>query len=151
MRHYCSVSIGWLIDGTEYMRISGGPWSTIGALRVHRQDLAALEDYEEVGALSAEGEDEGDETTWTVKKLSEFGNENMVELKFCFLVECNELQTIIDGGEFYTGGESGVDKKLVRTTPRRHSEEQINFMKATFSSLNESAIWKHAFKRKRDL
>lgn len=37
----------------------------------------------------------------------------MVELKFCLLVEGNELQTIIDGGEFCTGGESGVDKKLV--------------------------------------
>ncbi|CAL5417320.1 unnamed protein product [Camellia sinensis] len=41
----------------------------------------------------------------------------MVKLKFCLLVECNELQTIIDGGEFCTEGdqtyESGVDKKLV--------------------------------------
>ncbi|KAI8004762.1 LRR receptor-like serine/threonine-protein kinase EFR [Camellia lanceoleosa] len=57
------------------------------------------------------------ERHWTVKKLSEFGNENMVELKFCLLVECNELQTIIDGREFCTDGdqtyESGVDKKLV--------------------------------------
>ncbi|KAI8004392.1 Disease resistance protein RPS2 [Camellia lanceoleosa] len=40
------------------------------------------------------------ERHWAVKKLSEFGNENMVELKFCLLVECNELQTIIDGVEF---------------------------------------------------
>ncbi|KAI8003478.1 LRR receptor-like serine/threonine-protein kinase EFR [Camellia lanceoleosa] len=50
------------------------------------------------------------ERHWTVKKLSEFGNENMVELKFCLLVECNELQTIIDGDQTY---ESGIDKKLV--------------------------------------
>ncbi|KAL7176492.1 hypothetical protein ACSBR2_029928 [Camellia fascicularis] len=57
------------------------------------------------------------ERHWTVKKLSEFGNENMVELKFCLLVECNELQTIIAGREFCTDGdqtyESGVDKKQV--------------------------------------
>ncbi|KAF5939702.1 hypothetical protein HYC85_023961 [Camellia sinensis] len=57
------------------------------------------------------------ERHWAVKKLSEFGNENMVELKFCLLVECNELQTIIDGGEFCTEGdqicESGVDKTPV--------------------------------------
>ncbi|XP_057503047.1 disease resistance protein RPS2-like [Actinidia eriantha] len=54
---------------------------------------------------------------WTVKMLSEFGNENMVVLKFCLLVECNELQTIIDGGEFCAEGdhqcESGADKKPV--------------------------------------
>ncbi|CAL5414434.1 unnamed protein product [Camellia sinensis] len=57
------------------------------------------------------------ERHWTVKKLSEFGNENMVELNIFLLAECNELQTIIDGGEFYKEGdqmcESGVDKKLV--------------------------------------
>ncbi|KAF5942322.1 hypothetical protein HYC85_019964, partial [Camellia sinensis] len=57
------------------------------------------------------------ERHWTVKKLSEFGNDNMVELKFCLLVECNELQTIIDGREFCTDRdqtyESGVDKKLI--------------------------------------
>ncbi|XAR56277.1 hypothetical protein NMG60_11036695 [Bertholletia excelsa] len=34
---------------------------------------------------------------WTIKKLSEFGIENMKELKFCLLVECNELETITDG------------------------------------------------------
>ncbi|KAF5951957.1 hypothetical protein HYC85_009901 [Camellia sinensis] len=33
---------------------------------------------------------------WTVNNLSEFGLQNMDKLKFCFLVECNELQTIID-------------------------------------------------------
>ncbi|KAF5951972.1 hypothetical protein HYC85_009916 [Camellia sinensis] len=38
---------------------------------------------------------------WTVKTLSDFGNENMVKLRFCLLVECNELQTIIDGDYEY--------------------------------------------------
>ncbi|GFY89280.1 hypothetical protein Acr_06g0012200 [Actinidia rufa] len=36
------------------------------------------------------------ERHWTVKSLSEFGHENMNKVKFCLLVECNELQTIID-------------------------------------------------------
>ncbi|XAR54578.1 hypothetical protein NMG60_11029779 [Bertholletia excelsa] len=34
---------------------------------------------------------------WTLKKLSEFKNENMNKLKFCLLVECNELETIVAG------------------------------------------------------
>ncbi|CAL5379957.1 unnamed protein product [Camellia sinensis] len=47
---------------------------------------------------------------WTVKMLSDFGNENMANLRFCLLVECNELQTIIDGDYEYP---LGVDKKSV--------------------------------------
>ncbi|KAI8027614.1 Disease resistance protein [Camellia lanceoleosa] len=47
---------------------------------------------------------------WTLKMLSDFGNENMVNLRFCLLVECNELQTIIDGDYEYL---LGVDKKSV--------------------------------------
>ncbi|KAI8025204.1 putative disease resistance protein [Camellia lanceoleosa] len=38
---------------------------------------------------------------WTIKMLSDFRNENLVKLKFCLLVECNELQTIIDGNYKY--------------------------------------------------
>ncbi|KAE9446808.1 hypothetical protein C3L33_21295, partial [Rhododendron williamsianum] len=34
---------------------------------------------------------------WTVKVLSEFGHENLANLECCLLVECNELQTIVDG------------------------------------------------------
>ncbi|CAL5378056.1 unnamed protein product [Camellia sinensis] len=41
---------------------------------------------------------------YTAKTLSEFGNENMVQLKFCLLVECNEFQTIIDGDSEYRWG-----------------------------------------------
>ncbi|KAB2010282.1 hypothetical protein ES319_D10G227800v1 [Gossypium barbadense] len=32
--------------------------------------------------------------------LSQFGNENMAKLKFCLLVDCNKMETIIDGAEF---------------------------------------------------
>ncbi|KAF5951975.1 hypothetical protein HYC85_009919 [Camellia sinensis] len=49
---------------------------------------------------------------WTVKKLSEFGNANMINLKLCLLVECNELKTIIDEGGDYKC-ESDVDERLV--------------------------------------
>ncbi|XP_028055778.1 leucine-rich repeat-containing protein 57-like [Camellia sinensis] len=41
---------------------------------------------------------------WTIRMLSDFGNENLVKLKFCLLVECNELQTIIDGNYKYPSG-----------------------------------------------
>ncbi|KAF7114643.1 hypothetical protein RHSIM_RhsimUnG0080500 [Rhododendron simsii] len=34
---------------------------------------------------------------WTVKVLSEFGHENLAKLRSCLIVECNELQTIVDG------------------------------------------------------
>ncbi|KAI8027377.1 Disease resistance protein [Camellia lanceoleosa] len=45
---------------------------------------------------------------WTVKMLSDFGNENMVNLIFCLLVECNELQTIIDGDYEYLLGVGNI-------------------------------------------
>ena len=35
----------------------------------------------------------------TVTSLSEFGIKNMKNLKFCALVECNEIQTIVDAGD----------------------------------------------------
>ena len=47
---------------------------------------------------------------WTVETLSQFGNEKMVKLEFCLLVECNELRTVIDGNYKCT---DGVDKKPV--------------------------------------
>ncbi|CAL5329852.1 unnamed protein product [Camellia sinensis] len=46
---------------------------------------------------------------WTVKMLSEFRNE-MLKLKICLLVECNELQTIIDGNYEH---QSGVNKEPI--------------------------------------
>ncbi|CAL5399538.1 unnamed protein product [Camellia sinensis] len=42
-QHLLLGSKGWLIDRIEYMRISGGPWSTIGALRVHRNQARRIE------------------------------------------------------------------------------------------------------------
>ncbi|XAR49329.1 hypothetical protein NMG60_11032498 [Bertholletia excelsa] len=36
---------------------------------------------------------------WTSKRLSDFGNKNMNRLKYCCLVGCNELETIIEQGE----------------------------------------------------
>ncbi|CAL5378044.1 unnamed protein product [Camellia sinensis] len=50
---------------------------------------------------------------WTVKMLSDFGNENMENLRVCLLVECNELQTIIDGDYKYPLGVDYVYRKPV--------------------------------------
>ncbi|KAF7133017.1 hypothetical protein RHSIM_Rhsim09G0175600 [Rhododendron simsii] len=38
---------------------------------------------------------------WTAKSLSEFGHENMIEVKYCLVMECNEFRTIIDSEQFY--------------------------------------------------
>ncbi|KAI8027848.1 Disease resistance protein [Camellia lanceoleosa] len=46
---------------------------------------------------------------WTVKMLSEFRSE-MLKLKICLLVECNELQTIIDGNYEH---QSGVNEEPI--------------------------------------
>ncbi|KAG5562709.1 hypothetical protein RHGRI_005438 [Rhododendron griersonianum] len=40
---------------------------------------------------------------WTANSLSEFGHENMNEVKYCLVMECNEFQTIIDSEQFYQG------------------------------------------------
>ena len=47
---------------------------------------------------------------WTVGTLSQLGNDNMVKLEFCLLVECNELRTVIDGDSKYS---EDVDKRPV--------------------------------------
>ncbi|KAH7845610.1 hypothetical protein Vadar_004041 [Vaccinium darrowii] len=37
---------------------------------------------------------------WTANSLSEFGHENLNEVKFCLVMECNEFRTIIDSKQF---------------------------------------------------
>ncbi|CAL5367809.1 unnamed protein product [Camellia sinensis] len=65
-QHLLAGKKGWLIDRIEYMRISGGPWSTIGALRVHRSSggLPFKEREEE-----EEKEEEEELTSRDVKRL----------------------------------------------------------------------------------
>ncbi|KAH7834767.1 hypothetical protein Vadar_019532 [Vaccinium darrowii] len=48
---------------------------------------------------------------WTVESLSEFGHENMNEVKFCLVMECNEFQTIIDFEQFYQGKDGRSESK----------------------------------------
>ncbi|KAG5525748.1 hypothetical protein RHGRI_032138 [Rhododendron griersonianum] len=40
---------------------------------------------------------------WTAKSLSEFGNKNMTQVKFCLVMECNEFWSIIDSEQFNQG------------------------------------------------
>ncbi|KAI8026327.1 Disease resistance protein RPS2 [Camellia lanceoleosa] len=67
---------------------------------------------------------------WTIKMLSDFGNENLVKLKFCLLEECNELQTITDGNYKYP---SGVVKEPVF--------ESLNYL-GIHHMKNLQSIWK---------
>ncbi|KAF7126343.1 hypothetical protein RHSIM_Rhsim11G0064600 [Rhododendron simsii] len=73
---------------------------------------------------------------WTVKKLSEFGTENMVDLKFCLLVECNELQTIIDGREPCEDREHYCDYGVVK----RPVLESLEYL-GVYRMMNLRSVW----------
>ncbi|KAI8532033.1 hypothetical protein RHMOL_Rhmol11G0181600 [Rhododendron molle] len=51
---------------------------------------------------------------WTAKSLSEFGHENMNEVKYCLVMECNEFRTIIDFEQFCQGKDGGSESKDFR-------------------------------------
>ncbi|KAM7477973.1 hypothetical protein LguiA_026186 [Lonicera macranthoides] len=44
---------------------------------------------------------------WTIEKLSAFKIDEMHQLNFCLVVECNEINTIVDGGDFYQERDNG--------------------------------------------
>ncbi|KAF7114857.1 hypothetical protein RHSIM_RhsimUnG0075200 [Rhododendron simsii] len=67
---------------------------------------------------------------WTVKVLSKFGHKNLAELRCCLLVECNELQTIVDGD--YECPSGGDNKPILQWL--RHLS--IHYMK------NLESIWR---------
>ncbi|KAI8027212.1 Disease resistance protein RPS2 [Camellia lanceoleosa] len=67
---------------------------------------------------------------WTIKMLSDFGNKNLVNLKFCLLVECNEVQTIIDGNYEYPSG--GVKEPVFKS---------LNYL-SIHCMKNLQSIWK---------
>ncbi|KAF7126438.1 hypothetical protein RHSIM_Rhsim11G0119200 [Rhododendron simsii] len=48
---------------------------------------------------------------WTAKSLSEFGHENMNEVKYCLVMECNEFRTVIDSEQFYQGKDNMSESK----------------------------------------
>ncbi|KAM7481639.1 hypothetical protein LguiB_006222 [Lonicera macranthoides] len=50
---------------------------------------------------------------WTIEKLSEFQIHEMHLLLRCLIVDCNEMDTIIDRSDFYQGGDKDNDKKPV--------------------------------------
>ncbi|KAL8116337.1 hypothetical protein AgCh_022733 [Apium graveolens] len=49
---------------------------------------------------------------WTLQKLSVFKFEVLTKLKFCLLVDCNEMQTLFDGSDFNFGIVNNEDKFL---------------------------------------
>ncbi|KAM7477965.1 hypothetical protein LguiA_026178 [Lonicera macranthoides] len=44
---------------------------------------------------------------WTIEKLSAFKIDEMHQLNFCLVVECNEMNTIVDGGDFCQERDNG--------------------------------------------
>ncbi|KAF7114852.1 hypothetical protein RHSIM_RhsimUnG0074300 [Rhododendron simsii] len=81
---------------------------------------------------------------WTVKVLSEFGHKNLAELRCCLLVECNELQTIVDGD--YECPSSGDNKPILQWL--RHLS--IHYMK-NLESLWQGSIPQHSLSLLRSL
>ncbi|KAM7481243.1 hypothetical protein LguiB_005826 [Lonicera macranthoides] len=71
---------------------------------------------------------------WTIEKLSAFKIDEMHQLKFCLVVECNEMNTIVDGGDFYQ--ERDNDGKPILGLLRYLS---VHYMK------NLQSIWKGPF------
>ncbi|KAL1818696.1 hypothetical protein ACET3Z_013565 [Daucus carota] len=47
---------------------------------------------------------------WTLQKLSVFKFEELTKLKFCLLVDCNEMQTLFDGSDFNLGVANNEDR-----------------------------------------
>ncbi|KAE9446795.1 hypothetical protein C3L33_21301, partial [Rhododendron williamsianum] len=71
---------------------------------------------------------------WTANSLSEFGHVNMIEVKFCLVMECNELRTIIDSEQFNRGKDGrGESEEIVMGSLERLI---IRYMK------NMESIWK---------
>ncbi|KAK3037733.1 hypothetical protein RJ639_031104 [Escallonia herrerae] len=53
---------------------------------------------------------------WTLGKLSVFKIDEISKLKYCLLVECSEMQTIVDGSDYYQGdteGDNEDDREIV--------------------------------------
>ncbi|KAM7478297.1 hypothetical protein LguiA_026510 [Lonicera macranthoides] len=71
---------------------------------------------------------------WDIKKLSEFNIHEMRLLVCCLVLECNEMETIIDGSDFYQEGDNNnIDKEPVLKLLRYLS---VHHMK------NLQCIWK---------
>ncbi|KAL8116344.1 hypothetical protein AgCh_022736 [Apium graveolens] len=49
---------------------------------------------------------------WTLHKLSIFKFEDLTKLKFCLLMDCNEMQTLFDGSDFNFGIVNNEEKFL---------------------------------------
>ncbi|KAI8532042.1 hypothetical protein RHMOL_Rhmol11G0182500 [Rhododendron molle] len=77
---------------------------------------------------------------WTVKVLSEFGHENLADVECCLLVECNELQTIVDGD--YECPSGGDNKPILQWL--RHLS--IHYMK-NLESIWRGSIHQHSLSR----
>ncbi|KAF7114855.1 hypothetical protein RHSIM_RhsimUnG0074700 [Rhododendron simsii] len=76
---------------------------------------------------------------WTVKVLSEFGHEILDNLQCCLLVECNELQTIVDGDKRPIFQWFGGDKRPIFQWLKHLS---IHYMK------NLESIWQGSIPRR---
>ncbi|KAM7481221.1 hypothetical protein LguiB_005804 [Lonicera macranthoides] len=68
---------------------------------------------------------------WTIEKLSAFKIDEMHQLNFCLVVECNEMNTIVDGGDFYEERDNG-GKPILGSL----SYVSVHYMK------NLQSIWK---------
>ncbi|XP_021285514.1 disease resistance protein At4g27190-like [Herrania umbratica] len=75
----------------------------------------------------------------TAMNLSEFGTENMKRLKFCLLVDCNKMETIIDGERHYEGNED--DPSESDPSPVENVLESLEYLNIYYME-NLGSIWR---------
>ncbi|XP_007037695.2 PREDICTED: disease resistance protein At4g27190 isoform X2 [Theobroma cacao] len=75
----------------------------------------------------------------TAMNLSEFGIENMKRLKFCLLVDCNKMETIIDGERRYEGNEDDLSES--DPSPVENVLESLEYLIIYYME-NLESIWR---------
>ncbi|XP_017973861.1 PREDICTED: disease resistance protein At4g27190 isoform X2 [Theobroma cacao] len=79
----------------------------------------------------------------TATNLSEFGIENMKRLKFCLLVDCNKMETIIDGERHYDGNED--DPAESDPSPVENVLESLEYLSIYYME-NLESIWRGPYR-----
>ncbi|KAM7478355.1 hypothetical protein LguiA_026568 [Lonicera macranthoides] len=72
---------------------------------------------------------------WTFEKLSVFTIQEMTLLMYCLIVECNIMETIIDGSDFYKEGDNAT------ANDRRPALELLRYL-SVHHMKNLQCIWK---------
>ncbi|KAM7478737.1 hypothetical protein LguiA_026950 [Lonicera macranthoides] len=77
------------------------------------------------------------ERHWSIEKLSVFKIDEMDKLKFCLLVECNEMNAVVEGADFYDQqGDKRINRADGKSALRSLQYLGIHYMK------NLECVWR---------